>query len=63
MEKPPLTNKKSYDILLYCISMDKSPLSAENFNKMSGFARKIRTDAPEEIKFIKKITFAARAIV
>lgn len=35
MEKPPLTIQKPYDILLYCISMDKSPLPTENFNRMS----------------------------
>ena len=55
-KKPPLTNENPYDILLYCISMDKSPLPALRINKMNQICSEIWEKQPDRKKFIQKIT-------
>ena len=39
-KKRGLTNKKTYDIFLYCIIMDKSLLQTRNFHKLTQIRRK-----------------------
>ena len=34
-----MTGKKTYDIILYCVSMDKQPLSRRKCLKSKGFRR------------------------
>ena len=57
MKKPLLTNKKSYDILLYCISMDKSPLPALRFNRMNQICFEIWGKMAGEKKVYPKDNF------
>ncbi len=52
-----MTVQKCYDILLNCISMEKTPLSAWKFHKMYENILKNSPLRRKKGRFIQKITF------
>ena len=56
-EKSALTRRNFFDILLYCISMDKSLFSAESFHKKVQNPFKKCAKGRKFQRFIQNLTF------
>jgi len=54
LKKWALTEPKAYDILLYCINMDKNPFSGVSFHKMNQIRFKNSVKGTENTKVYPK---------